>query len=94
MYEELVKKLRSHNGWALNETLDEAADAIEALAKDLEQSKEYEAFWHKEAEEMLRRFQRFQFAVDDKHCWILNPYVSGFVTHWEQSTEPPKEEIE
>ena len=31
MYEELVKKLRSHNGWALNETLDEAADAIEKL---------------------------------------------------------------
>lgn len=33
MYEELVKKLRSHNGWALNETLDEAADAIEELGK-------------------------------------------------------------
>lgn len=32
MYEELVKKLRSHNGWALNETLDEAADAIEQLS--------------------------------------------------------------
>ena len=31
MYEELVKKLRSHNGWALNETLDKAADAIEKL---------------------------------------------------------------
>jgi len=29
MYEELVKRLRSHNGWALNKTLDEAADAIE-----------------------------------------------------------------
>lgn len=33
VYEELVKKLRSHNGWALNETLDEAADAIEELLK-------------------------------------------------------------
>ena len=31
MYEELVKRLRSHNGWALNKTLDEAADAIERL---------------------------------------------------------------
>ena len=31
MYEELVKRLRSHNGWALNKTLDEAADAIEKL---------------------------------------------------------------
>lgn len=29
MYEELVKRLRSHDGWALNKTLDEAADAIE-----------------------------------------------------------------
>jgi len=33
MYEELVKRLRSHNGWALNKTLDEAADAIEELEK-------------------------------------------------------------
>lgn len=31
MYDELVKRLREHNGWALNETLDEAADAIEEL---------------------------------------------------------------
>ena len=31
MYEELIKRLRSHNGWALNKTLDEAADAIEKL---------------------------------------------------------------
>ena len=33
MYEELVQRLRSHNGWALNKTLDEAADAIEELLK-------------------------------------------------------------
>ena len=33
MYEELVKRLREHNGWALNETLDEAADAIEELLR-------------------------------------------------------------
>lgn len=26
MYDELVKRLREHNGWALNETLDQAAD--------------------------------------------------------------------
>ena len=32
MYEELVERLRSHNGWALNKTLDEAADAIEGLS--------------------------------------------------------------
>lgn len=33
-YEELVKRLREHNGWALNETLDQAADAIEELSED------------------------------------------------------------
>jgi len=33
MYEELVKRMRSHNGWALNKTLNEAADAIEELSK-------------------------------------------------------------
>lgn len=31
MYEELIKKLRTHNGWALNETLDKAANVIEEL---------------------------------------------------------------
>lgn len=31
MYDELVQRLREHNGWALNKTLDEAADAIEEL---------------------------------------------------------------
>lgn len=31
MYENLVARLRAHNGWALNETLAEAADAIEEL---------------------------------------------------------------
>lgn len=31
MYENLVKRLREHNGWALNKTLDEAADAIDEL---------------------------------------------------------------
>lgn len=31
-YEDLVKRLREHNGWALNETLDKAADAIEELS--------------------------------------------------------------
>ena len=39
MYEELVKRLRSHNGWALNETLDEAADAIEKLSKERKSGK-------------------------------------------------------
>lgn len=38
MYDELVKRLREHNGWALNETLDEAADAIEELSKRMGES--------------------------------------------------------
>ena len=37
MYDDLVKRLREHNGWALNETLDEAADAIEELMRRCEQ---------------------------------------------------------
>jgi len=34
--DELVKRLREHNGWALNETLDQAADAIEELSRENE----------------------------------------------------------
>ena len=41
MYDELVKRLREHNGWALNETLDQAADAIEELKQNIEQYKLY-----------------------------------------------------
>lgn len=33
MYDDLVRRLREHNGWALNETLDKAADAIEELIR-------------------------------------------------------------
>ena len=36
MNDELVKRLREHNGWALNETLDEAADAIEELQRQID----------------------------------------------------------
>ena len=44
MYEELVKRLRSHRGWALNKTLDEAADAIESTNKAYQMiSEAYEA---------------------------------------------------
>lgn len=35
-YDALVKALREHRGWALNETLDAAADAIEELSKRYE----------------------------------------------------------
>lgn len=37
-YEELVRRLRSHNGWALNKTLDDAADAIEELNKRIDRA--------------------------------------------------------
>ena len=44
MYKELVKRLRSHNGWALNKTLDEAANAIESTNKAYQMiSEAYEA---------------------------------------------------
>ena len=44
MYEELVKRLRSHSGWALNKTLDEAANAIESTNKAYQMiSEAYEA---------------------------------------------------
>ena len=33
MYEDLIKRLRTHNGWALNKTLDEAANVIESVSK-------------------------------------------------------------
>lgn len=32
-YKNLIKRLRAHNGWALNDTLDEAADAITELLR-------------------------------------------------------------
>ena len=64
-YEELIKELRES---AANKRLMlYAADAIEALQKDLERSKEYEAFWQKEATEALKKFQ---VAVASKPRWI------------------------
>lgn len=52
MYEEIIKRLRSYNGWALNETLDEAADAIEDLQKltdaQLDIIKQYQVYLTKQ----------------------------------------------
>ena len=70
MYDELVKRLRSHNGWALNKTLDEAADAIEQLSADLERSKEWEGFWKEQAEEAKGKLQQYALAVANKPRWI------------------------
>ena len=60
MYDELIKRLRNDAKAFIgfvNEDLLKAADAIEELQKDLERSKDYEAFWQYEAEEALKKFQ-------------------------------------
>ena len=58
MYDELIKRLReAPNDWYDADLHYEAADAIEELQKDLERSKDYEAFWQHEAEEALKKFQ-------------------------------------
>ena len=69
MYNELIKRLREcaaeMNG---EKTLwHQAADAIEELQKDLERSKDFEAFWQHEAEEALKKFQ---VAISNKQRWI------------------------
>lgn len=68
-YEELVKFLRSELcvPYTTMKTMQEAADAIEELQKDLERSKEYETFWEKEANEALKKFK---VAVASKPRWI------------------------
>lgn len=55
MYDELVKRLREHNGWALNETLDDAADAIEELRAAVEgyESSTNMAFVEKDGETVI-----------------------------------------
>lgn len=89
-YEELVKRLREHNGWALNETLDEAADAIEELEKyiprwvsvteRLPREKETVLTWGKQGVIL------FDWLYDSKWCCF------GKATHWMPMPEPPKEE--
>jgi hypothetical protein len=74
MYEKLLEKIydliperREASQYYTARVLQESADAIEELQKDLERSKEYEAFWEKEANEALRRFQ---VAIASKPRWI------------------------
>ena len=67
MYDELVKRLRKTSCGAEDTLWWQAADAIEELAKDLERSKDYEAFWQHEAEEALKKFQ---VAISNKSRWI------------------------
>lgn len=78
--EELVKRLREvadevdndydvdpYNAEQRCLAILQAADAIEQLSADLERSKDYEAFWEKEANEALKKFQT---AVANKPRWI------------------------
>jgi len=80
MYDELVKRLRdeaeteryllphSDNGTAA--LLEEAADAIEELSKDLEREKDYTAFWEKTAEEARATAQKWALALAKQPRWI------------------------
>ena len=76
MYEELVKRLRSHNGWALNKTLDEAADAIESTNKAYQMiSEAYEAEvtkqnWIPVTERLPKDGEFVLVCNDDKHMMI------------------------
>lgn len=76
MYDELVKDLRylakvysicENENTKEYKLAVEAADAIEELQKDLERSKDFEAFWQHEAEEALKKFQ---VAISNKPRWI------------------------
>lgn len=75
MYDELIKNLRHDSASALqncefdfvHDWMLKAADAIEELQKDLERSKDFEAFWQHEAEEALKKFQ---VAISNKPRWI------------------------
>lgn len=76
-YDELVKRLREHNGWALNETLDEAADAIEELQRKVEDYEtrldlppEAQYAIDKHADDLIARMDGMIKALDDKPKWI------------------------
>lgn len=85
MYDELLKRLRSHNGWALNKTLDDAADAIEELMR----------FAHFVAREVVVTDEEWELnnmAFPEIICRKLNNLgvvsKNGELWHY----EPPKEE--
>ena len=78
-YDELIKELRERADWInfpkMNEEypvkeaklMYDADDAIEELSKELERSKDFEAFWQHEAEEALKKLQ---VAISNKPRWI------------------------
>lgn len=67
MYEDLIKRLRTHNGWALNKTLDEAADAIEELQDRIAAS---EATIKRQSDIIQAKDRDLQRAIDAKSQWI------------------------
>lgn len=101
MYEELVKRLREHNGWALNETLDQAADAIEELSKPR---------WIPVTERLPDNIDEEVLVCNEGYgkdgtgfatvavyngngwleCWERKQYLAC-ITHWMPLPEPPEE---
>lgn len=65
MYDELVKRLRTHNGWTLNKTLDEAADAIEELVGFVQEAE-------RDRDECRERLDKANDAIEElsKPRWI------------------------
>ena len=71
MYNELVRKLRSHNGWALNETLDQAADAIEELQQRAESLMADAILWEDMSRDCKARYKELLHAAKKMHTWIF-----------------------
>lgn len=105
-YAELVKKLREHNGWALNETLNAAADAIEQLQTECQD-------WYKDYMDLLpTRWYSVEECLPSEDgftliftahghagvCYFTNGWWGGYgedgITHWMPLPTPPKEETE
>jgi len=107
MYEELVKRLRSHSGWALNKTLDEAADAIEELSNagsiyGKAWTLGYDAgrdenmpHWISVTERLPKESWERVLAYTDDGTVMTLPAIklrNGYVRYWMPLPEPPKED--
>mgnify|MGYP002515037756 CR=1 FL=1 len=73
--DELVKRLREHNGWALNETLDQAADAIEELIGFVQEAErdrdEYRERLDNANELMQKRWIPVTERLPEVRTWVL-----------------------
>lgn len=91
-YKDLIKRLRAHNGWALNDTLDEAADAIENTSKAYQMMAEaYEAEvtkpqWIPVTERLPEEKRASYLCLTGGHChevrWTNNRYGLGESDRW------------